>query len=108
MTLPGPAFARRSLLLAGLGAALSTAPPASARPPRALQFPRDHGSHPESRTEWWYFTGNVADAGGARFGYELTVFRQRLAPRLCAAISSRSSKLEKAATISTVTSGWLT
>ena len=57
MTLPGPAFARRSLLLAGLGAALSTAPPASALPPRAVQFPRDHGSHPDARTEWWYATG---------------------------------------------------
>jgi predicted secreted hydrolase len=22
------------------------------------QFPRDHFNHPESRTEWWYYTGN--------------------------------------------------
>jgi predicted secreted hydrolase len=48
-------------------------------PPR-LQFPRDHGSHPGYRTEWWYFTGNVADATGRRFGYQLTVFRQALVP----------------------------
>ena len=25
--------------------------------PRPLVFPRDHGSHPEYRTEWWYLTG---------------------------------------------------
>jgi predicted secreted hydrolase len=39
-------------------------------------FPRDHGSHPYFRTEWWYFTGNLADTSGKRFGYQLTFFRQ--------------------------------
>jgi predicted secreted hydrolase len=39
-------------------------------------FPRDHGSHPEFRTEWWYFTGNLADPSRKRFGYQLTFFRQ--------------------------------
>ena len=39
-------------------------------------FPRDHGSHPEFRTEWWYFTGNLNDPSGKRFGYQLTFFRQ--------------------------------
>ena len=24
---------------------------------RELEFPRDHGSHPAFRTEWWYVTG---------------------------------------------------
>jgi predicted secreted hydrolase len=43
------------------------------------QFPRDHGSHPEFRTEWWYFTGSVADEAGDRFGFELTFFRFALA-----------------------------
>lgn len=38
-------------------------------------FPRDHGSHPEFRTEWWYVTGNVATPDGREFGYELTIFR---------------------------------
>jgi len=33
--------------------------------PRALEFPRDHGAHPEFRTEWWYVTGQV-DAGNDR------------------------------------------
>lgn len=36
----------------------------------------DHGSHPAFRTEWWYFTGNLADTMGRRFGYQLTFFRQ--------------------------------
>ncbi len=39
-------------------------------------FPRDHGSHPEFRTEWWYFTGNLKDSSNNRFGYQLTFFRQ--------------------------------
>ena len=39
-------------------------------------FPRDHSIHPEFKTEWWYFTGNLADAAGRRFGYQLTFFRQ--------------------------------
>ncbi len=39
-------------------------------------FPRDHGAHPEFRTEWWYFTGNLRDAAGNRYGYQLTFFRQ--------------------------------
>ena len=24
-----------------------------------LNFPDDHGSHPEYRIEWWYFTSNL-------------------------------------------------
>ena len=40
------------------------------------QFPRDHFSHPDYRTEWWYYTGNVRDRGGHRYGFELVFFRQ--------------------------------
>jgi len=40
------------------------------------QFPRDHFNHPEFRTEWWYYTGNVFDSAGRRFGFELVFFRQ--------------------------------
>ena len=39
------------------------------------QFPRDHGSHPEFQTEWWYFTGNLATPAGRRFGFQVTFFR---------------------------------
>lgn len=45
-----------------------------------LEFPADWGPHPEFKTEWWYFTGNVEDASGNRFGYELTIFRSALNP----------------------------
>ena len=47
--------------------------------PRQWSFPRDHGSHPEYRTEWWYFTGNLNDDRGKRYGYQLTFFRYGLA-----------------------------
>jgi predicted secreted hydrolase len=50
-----------------------------AEAPRQWSFPRDHGSHPEYRTEWWYFTGNLADKEGKRYGYQLTFFRYGLA-----------------------------
>ena len=48
--------------------------------PRAFNFPDDHGPHPDFRTEWWYFTGNLADGDGRRFGFQLTFFRFALAP----------------------------
>jgi len=44
--------------------------------PRSWTFPRDHGAHPAYRTEWWYFTGNLSDDAGARYGFQLTFFRQ--------------------------------
>lgn len=43
----------------------------------ALAFPRDHGSHPAFRTEWWYITGWVRDARGREFGIQVTFFRSR-------------------------------
>ncbi|HZO20921.1 MAG TPA: lipocalin-like domain-containing protein [Steroidobacteraceae bacterium] len=48
--------------------------------PREFHFPLDHGPHPTFRHEWWYVTGNLDAAGGARFGFELTFFRFALAP----------------------------
>src|SRR5438046_9434493 len=41
-----------------------------------LRFPRDHGSHPMFRTEWWYVTG-IVDSAGAEVGVQMTVFRSR-------------------------------
>jgi predicted secreted hydrolase len=40
-------------------------------------FPRDHGSHPAFRTEWWYITGWVRDADGNDLGIQVTFFRSR-------------------------------
>jgi predicted secreted hydrolase len=48
--------------------------------PRPFVFPDDHGPHPQYRTEWWYVTGNLGDAEGRRVGYQLTIFRNALAP----------------------------
>jgi predicted secreted hydrolase len=47
-----------------------------AKPGYQYQFPRDHFSHPNYQTEWWYYTGNVRASDGHRFGFELTFFRQ--------------------------------
>jgi predicted secreted hydrolase len=52
-------------------------------PGRVLRFPRDYGSHPEFRTEWWYVTGWVADAAGNAYGVQVTFFRNR--PRIAEA-----------------------
>jgi predicted secreted hydrolase len=49
---------------------------ASARPGYVYAFPRDHGSHDQFQTEWWYFTGHLSTTNGRRFGYELTFFRR--------------------------------
>lgn len=43
---------------------------------RQFTFPRDHGSHPEFRTEWWYITGHLDAKDGRRFGFQVTFFRQ--------------------------------
>jgi predicted secreted hydrolase len=48
--------------------------------PRPLVFPVDAGPHPDFRTEWWYYTGNVESADGRHFGFQLTFFRTALAP----------------------------
>lgn len=47
-----------------------------ALPGYRYQFPRDHFEHEDFRTEWWYYTGNVTDERGERFGFELVFFRQ--------------------------------
>lgn len=47
----------------------------TAQPGYRYEFPRDNFNHPEYRTEWWYYTGNLRTADGQRFGYELTFFR---------------------------------
>ena len=44
------------------------------------QFPRDHFTHDDFRTEWWYATGQVRTAEGRRFGYQFTIFRRGVRP----------------------------
>src|SRR5690606_12092937 len=47
-------------------------------PGTRLVFPRDHGAHPDYRTEWWYITGalQVQGAGQAprTLGFQITFF----------------------------------
>ncbi len=74
---------RRAALLspALLPAALLAWREALALPTKALSFPRDHGSHPDLRTEWWYLTG-YADVGTRDqprlLGFQITFFRSRI------------------------------
>jgi predicted secreted hydrolase len=66
---------------AGQGAADKTADGyLMATAPRQWSFPRDHGRHDGFKIEWWYFSGNVADDAGRKFGYQLTFFRGAIAP----------------------------
>ncbi len=69
---------RRALCLAllGLGAAAAAPVFTAARPGVAITFPRDHGAHPDFRTEWWYVTGWLATPDGPR-GFQITFFRTR-------------------------------
>jgi predicted secreted hydrolase len=41
-------------------------------------FPRDHGSHPDFKIEWWYITGHLFSKAEPkrRFGFQATFFRQ--------------------------------
>ena len=66
---------RRSLMLSAPAFAWSL--PAASLPAMKLQFPRDHGAHPEFRTEWWYITGS-ARASDREFGFQVTFFRSRI------------------------------
>ena len=51
-----------------------------ALPGYRYQFPGDHGAHEAFRTEWWYFSGNLQDAGGEKYSFMLTFFRVGLRP----------------------------
>ncbi|HOZ63205.1 MAG TPA: carotenoid 1,2-hydratase [Burkholderiaceae bacterium] len=86
--LPSPL--RRVLLLAGLAGSCGMGRAAEFKA-RTLVFPRDFGSHPDTRTEWWYITGyassgatgtagtaGAADAGARLFGFQITFFRSRV------------------------------
>jgi predicted secreted hydrolase len=73
---------RASLSVAGALRSADDRGYARALAPREFHFPADHGPHPEFRTEWWYYTGNLATAAGRRFGFQLTFFRSGLAPKM--------------------------
>ena len=81
-----PVFAALACLVT---AAFAAGPPATTidgfavpQPGHRFVFPRDHGSHPDFKIEWWYLTGHLyaaprtADAPPRRFGFQATFFRQ--------------------------------
>lgn len=55
---------------------------------RPMQFPRDHGAHPQTAIEWWYLTGALELASEKAsqsahivapvFGFQITFFRSRV------------------------------
>jgi predicted secreted hydrolase len=61
---------RRDFLMAGIAFPLVT-------PGKVLQFPQDHGAHPDYRQEWWYVTGWLKTAKGEDLGFQITFFRAR-------------------------------
>jgi predicted secreted hydrolase len=69
---------RRAFMLSCLFAAMAEAAPQYAQvlSQTILKFPRDHGAHPDYRTEWWYVTGAL-DAPQKNIGFQLTFFRVR-------------------------------
>ena len=73
-TQPGPSPGREA------GGAVTAEGWRQAGPGHVWRFPRDHGSHPEYRIEWWYYTGNLASGRGRRFGYQVTFFRVGVDP----------------------------
>ncbi|MGH8231788.1 MAG: lipocalin-like domain-containing protein, partial [Steroidobacteraceae bacterium] len=52
-------------------------PPAPVVAGHVLEFPRDHGSHPEFCIEWWYLTGWLNTASHQPLGFQVTFFRAR-------------------------------
>jgi len=51
-----------------------------ALPGKTFSFPQDHFSHPEFKTEWWYYSGHLQSSNPEKksFGYQLTFFRNAL------------------------------
>jgi predicted secreted hydrolase len=53
----------------------------SPSPGYTLDFPADHGPHPDFRIEWWYLTANLRGEDGREYGVQWTLFRSALEPR---------------------------
>lgn len=64
-------------VLAPLHAAFAQTEFARVAPGRTLAFPRDEGSHPDFRVEWWYITGWLEDTVRNPLGFQITFFRAR-------------------------------
>jgi predicted secreted hydrolase len=68
----------RALAAAGAGAGAGAgADYAMVTRGNAIEFPRDYGSHPEFRTEWWYVTGWLTTQSAESLGFQITFFRTK-------------------------------
>ena len=68
---------RRREFLSALAALAVEVKYAAVDPRHRLEFPRDHGAHPDFRTEWWYLTGWLSGARNGPLGFQITFFRSR-------------------------------
>ena len=93
----GGASARRRIAVGDALGSGDLAGFARALGPRPFAFPDDHGPHPEYRTEWWYYTGNLETAAGRHVGFQLTFFRTALAPPDRGASAARRIRVERRA-----------
>ncbi len=68
-------------------------------PGQRIELPRDHGAHPDHRTEWWYATGWIETGRGETLGFQVTFFRTRpaLAPDNPSAFAPRELVIAHAA-----------
>jgi predicted secreted hydrolase len=55
-------------------APLPTATPGGPRQFAPIVFPRDEAPH-RDLLEWWYYTGHLTGANGARYGFEFVIFQ---------------------------------
>ena len=39
-----------------------------------FQFPKDHGAHPEYKTEWWYYNIHLSTGGQERYALHFVTF----------------------------------
>lgn len=76
MTTPSLTFGR-VLLAAAIPICLhaQTPQPLPQPQPAPITFPQDLYDHPNTETEWWYYTGNLEGPNGRPYGFELTFFR---------------------------------
>ena len=80
-------FVLAAFVLAVLGADVGAVPESASPAPEfrpalpgyQFRFPRDHGTHDDFQTEWWYYTGHLKARDGRTFGYQVTFFRRAAA-----------------------------
>ena len=65
------------LLLASVATGAAETQYPAVVPGYSIEVPRDEGSHPQFRTEWWYLTGWVEIPNGEPLGFQITFFRNR-------------------------------